>query len=229
MAANCCASGAISSPCGCSGCSRQCARSSRYPHLPGQREMPRENGATSCGGAWEGHLLSRAGFVAGKAWVPDFASIDIQATGMDAQQWRLIAAVQSPSLPLRAWGARCCGSQCHRLVAVGALRPFTARGDQDLLPAGRTRAGGADCPEGRQAVLAARTGSEGVPATRLREAGRRSLAARTDPLHPGGAAQRPGLRWQPLAASAGAGWNTAPATSGPRGSSATSCWPTDEG
>ncbi len=46
-----------------------------------------------------GTLLSRAGFVAGKAWVPDFASIDIRATGMDAHQWRLIAAVQSHLFP----------------------------------------------------------------------------------------------------------------------------------
>ena len=44
-------------------------------------------------------LLASGGMAVGKAWVPDFNTIDIGATGLDAEQWRLIAAVQSHLFP----------------------------------------------------------------------------------------------------------------------------------
>ena len=44
-------------------------------------------------------LLGGAGLVAGRAWVPNFDSIDIRATGLNGEQWRLVAAVQAHLFP----------------------------------------------------------------------------------------------------------------------------------
>ena len=46
-----------------------------------------------------GVLLSRAGMVPGRARVPDLSTIDLSATGLTAEQWRVMAAVQEHLFP----------------------------------------------------------------------------------------------------------------------------------
>ena len=46
-----------------------------------------------------GLLLGGSGLVSGAAWVPDFSAIRLEATGLNARQWALIAAVQDHLLP----------------------------------------------------------------------------------------------------------------------------------
>ncbi len=46
-----------------------------------------------------GLLLGNAGLAVAKAWVPDFSAIRLEATGLDAGHWALIAEVQEHLLP----------------------------------------------------------------------------------------------------------------------------------
>ncbi len=46
-----------------------------------------------------GMLLGRAAAVGARAWVPDFSAIRVEATGMNAGQWVLLAAVQNHLFP----------------------------------------------------------------------------------------------------------------------------------
>jgi gluconate 2-dehydrogenase gamma chain len=46
-----------------------------------------------------GLLLGNAGLAGARAWVPDFSAIRLEATGLDASQWALIAVVQEHLLP----------------------------------------------------------------------------------------------------------------------------------
>ena len=46
-----------------------------------------------------GLLLGGSGLVRSAAWVPDFSAIRLEATGLNARQWALIAAVQDHLLP----------------------------------------------------------------------------------------------------------------------------------
>jgi gluconate 2-dehydrogenase gamma chain len=46
-----------------------------------------------------GLLLGGSGLVRSAAWVPDFSAINLEATGLNARQWALIAAVQDHLLP----------------------------------------------------------------------------------------------------------------------------------
>ena len=112
-----------------------------------------------------GALLARGGMAAGKAWVPDFASIDIGATGLNAEQWRLIAAVQShllPSEPGTPGAAEANATAWLQWVLSdpslpGQTRIFFRKGAQEL------------------ATLAARKG--GKPFRELEPAARESLSS----------------------------------------------------
>ncbi|BAO45239.1 gluconate 2-dehydrogenase subunit 3 family protein [Thiolapillus brandeum] len=49
-----------------------------------------------------GVLMGSAGLAGARAWVPDFSAIRLESTGLDADQWALIAAVQEHLLPSEA-------------------------------------------------------------------------------------------------------------------------------
>lgn len=96
-----------------------------------------------------GLLAAGAGKVPGRAWVPDFSSIDIAATGLTAEQWRVMAAVQAHLFPTEpgAPGAveANAGAWLQWVLSDPALpqqtRDFFRRGVEQLmaLTAGRGR------------------------------------------------------------------------------------------